>query len=233
MRRIDPSRSVLVYWADLTYHEAALLADDDAKHLAQPVAIALDEFNTVLKLDLDTRRSVLKANAKASVADVHLDEGIRKLHSATLFLVNQVRKQPEFKSLFSETIDKVVRYALKRQVEVADKLIETLGLKIYSDEFRNAHVGGLQTLVTSGRAVLGEVRTAELGRTEARLDIRAWKDDVNAIRLANYGALVAIAAKSGRTKDWADAFFLSAKASSTDDDEDSAEAPTEPAAPTG
>ncbi len=230
MRRIELSRAILVFWADLTYHEAALLADDDAKHLAAPVSQALDDFNTIFELDLESRRAVLKANAKGSVVDVHLDGGIRKLHSAALFLVGQNRKRDEFKTLFSETIDKVVRFALKRQVEVAAKLVENLGLKIYTDEFRAAHVGSLESLIASGNAVLGEIRTAALGRTEARLDIRAWKDDVNAIRLANYGELLAIAAKSGRSKDWAEAFFLNTKSSATDGDEslddESAEDPT-------
>jgi hypothetical protein len=154
---------------------------------------------------------------------VHLDEGIRKLHSATLFLVDQVRKRPEFKSLFSDTVDKVVRFALKRQVDIADKLVETLGLRIYSDEFRSAHAGTLQALISSGRVVLGDVRSAAIARTEARLDIGAWKDDANAVRLANYGELTTIAAKTGRSRDWADAFFLKAKASGVDEDDDGEE----------
>lgn len=229
MRRIDPSRAILVFWADLTYHEAALLADDDAKHLAPPVSKALDDCSAISQLDLESRRAKLKAYAKASVADVHLDERIRKLHSATLYLVDQVRKRVEFTSLFSETIDKVVRFALKRQVEVAEDLVQSLGLKIYSDDFRTAHAGPLQTLISVGRTVLGEVRTAELARTEARLDIRAWKDDANALRLANYGELTAIAARAGRPRDWADAFFLSAKASGAQDDDEAEEASEPPA----
>jgi hypothetical protein len=232
MRRIDPSRSTLVFWADLTFHEGALLADDDAKHLAPPISKALDDFNTIFQLDLDTRRGVLRANAKASVADVHIDGRIRKLHSAALFLVDQARKRPEFSNLFSESIDKVVRFALKRQVEVADKLIETLGLKLYSDEFRSAHAAPLQSLVTAARTILGEVRTAEIARTEARIDIRAWKDDANAVRLANYGELTTIAAKSGRSRDWVEAFFLNTKASGSDGDDDIEEQAPENNSPT-
>lgn len=232
MRKIDPARAILVFWADLTYHEAALLADDDAKHLAPAVSKALDDFDAVFKIDLDTRRGVLKANAKSSVADAHLNERIRKLHSAALFLVNQVRKRPEFNSLFSESIDKVIRFALKRQVDVAEKLVETLGLKIYSDDFRTAHVGALQTLVTKGRTILGEVRSAELARTEARLDIRAWKDDVNALRLANYGELTTIAATTGRQKDWVEAFYLDVKSTPAENDDDADAETADTPAPT-
>jgi len=211
MRRLDPSRAVLFFWADLVFHEAALLADDEAKHLAVPVANLLTEFESVFKLDLDTRRALLQNSARASVADSNLDTAIRALHNAALFLVGQDRTKAEFKTLFSSPISKVVSYALKRQVEVADKLVENLGLKLYTDAFKSPHLNQLQTLISKGKTILASIRSAALSRTEARLDIRAWKDDANAIRLANYGELLAIAAKTGRKKDWAEAFFLSAR----------------------
>jgi hypothetical protein len=122
---------------------------------------------------------------------------------------------------------------LKRQVEVATKLVENLGLKIYTDEFRAAHLGSLETLIASGNGVLGQIRTAALGRAEARLDIRAWKENVNALRLANYGELLAIAAKSGRSKDWAEAFFLNTKSSATDGDDELDDESAENPAPGG
>ena len=213
MRRIDPSRAVLVFWSDLVYHEAALLADDETKHLAAPVTKALADFDTILKLDLDTRRNDLKASAQASIADAHLNEALRQLHSATLFLVRQDRKRDEFKTLFSESIDKVIRYALKRQIEVTADIIDKLGLKLYADDFKTKHVGPLQSLIDHGKTILDVVRTAALARTDARIDIRAWKDDVNAIRLANYGELIAIAGRTERKRDWTETFFLSAKTS--------------------
>jgi hypothetical protein len=229
MRQIDLSRAVLVFWADLIFHEAALLADDHAKHLATPVSDALDEFNTILKLDLDTRRGELKAGARASVADAHLNDALRKVHNATLFLVSQDRKKPEFKTLFSESIDKVIRYALKRQIDVAAEIVAKLALKIYTDDFRTTHVGLLTPLINHGQGIVEEVRGAALARTEARLDVRAWKENVNAIRLANYGELVAIAGRTGRKKDWAEAFFLSNKPTpeADDDAQDDSDAPAE------
>ncbi|HMY19670.1 MAG TPA: hypothetical protein PKA58_25265, partial [Polyangium sp.] len=78
--------------------------------------------------------------------------------------------------------------------------------------------GPLQALIGGARTVLGEVRSAEIARTDARLDIRAWKDDVNAILLANYGELVTLAAKAGHSRDWADAFFMSHKRADNDDE---------------
>lgn len=229
MRRIDLSRAVLVFWADLTFNEAALLADEEAKHLAPPVTQALEEFNTILKLDLDTRRGELKAGARASIADAHLNDALRKLHNATLFLVAQDRKKPEFKTLFSESIDKVIRFALKRQIDVAADIVGKLALKIYTDDFRTSHVGSLTPLINQGKGIVEEVHGAALARTEARLDVRAWKENVNAIRLANYGELISIAGRTGRKRDWADAFFLSNKTTpdADENEQDDSDAPAE------
>lgn len=223
MRRLDPSRAILVFWADLTFHEAALLADNEAKHLAAPVTQVLTEFETVFKLDLDSRREVLKTAAQASIADNNLDGGIRGLHSGALFLVKQDRSRDEFKTLFKDNIGRVVRFALKRQVEVAEDLVQKLGMKMYADEFKTPHVAALQGLIDAGKNVLGAVRAASIGRTEARLDIRAWKDNANAVRLANHGELLALAAKAGRKKDWAEAFFLSAENAPDASDEEAAD----------
>lgn len=223
MRRLDPSRTVLVFWADLTFHEAALLADAETKHLAAPVTQVLAEFETVFKLDLDSRRESLKASARASIADRNLDGGIRDVHSAALFLVKQDRAQNEFTTLFSDNIGRVVRFALKRQIEVAEQLVQKLGVKLYSDEFKKTHTAALQGLVDAGKGILAAVRAASISRTEARLDIRAWKDNVNAVRLATYGELLALAAKKGNKKDWAEAFFLSAENAPERDDDDAEE----------
>jgi hypothetical protein len=47
--------------------------------------------------------------------------------------------------------------------------------------------------------------------------------------LANYGELVAIAGRTGRKRDWAEAFFLSNKTSpeNEDDQQDDSDAPDE------
>jgi len=224
MRRTDPKRAVLYFWSDLTFHEAALLAEEDAKHLVPVVTQSIEDFYKILKLDLDTRRAILQASAQASIADINLDGGIRGLYNAALFLAGQDRKRAEFSTLFSGPISAVIRYALKRQLEVAEEIVQKLGLKIYTDEFRSPHLAKLSALITKGKSIVAAKRTAEFNRTEARLDIRAWKDDANAVRLANYGELLAIAAKTGRGKDWAEAFFLSPSTGPTEIED---EAPVE------
>jgi len=87
--------------------------------------------------------------------------------------------------------------------------------------------------LNAGSTVLKQVRSAALARTEARLDIRAWKDDANAVRMANHGELLALAARTGRNKDWVEAFFLSARNAPVELDETPEGETSEDEPPTG
>lgn len=112
-----------------------------------------------------------------------------------------------------------VRHALKRQVEVARDLLDKLSLSLYPPEFRTAQVAALEPLVTQGAAVIEAQRKAELARAGGRLDVRAWKEGANAVRLSIYAALLGMAAQNGRGKAWAEAFFKkNSSASQRDDD---------------
>jgi hypothetical protein len=200
-----------------------LLAQEDTKDIAAIITPVLDEFPATLKLDLDSRRAVIGANARAFVADTALDEGLRGLFSRVLALVNQNRKRDEFKTLFSSHIGDVVRHALKRQLEVTSEIVKKLALKIFPDDLRTEQTKALNALIERGKAVLADTQTAAVSRVEARLDIQTWKQEANAAQLTAYGQLLAIAAKSGRNKAWAEGFFPKAGTASGAAEEETSE----------
>jgi hypothetical protein len=232
MRTIPLSHSIVVFWEDLIFLEAALLADDETRTLAAPVTPLIDEFTLTFQRDLETRRTLIQANARASVADARLDLGIRGLFSATLHLVGQNRKRVEFATLFKTHIGAVVRHALKRQIEVARELRGKLSLPHYAAEFRATHEAALAPLVARGVEVLEEQRQAELTRVGGRLEVRAWKEEANAVRLSIYASLLSLAAQTGRGKAWAEAFFPRKNAAAADGGEE-AETEAEPAGDAG
>jgi hypothetical protein len=220
MRTIPLSRATLDFWEDLVFLEAALLAEDETRELAAPVTAAIQEFMGTLLRDLESRRALIQSSARLSVTDARLDFGIRGLFSGTLHLVGQNRKRVEFTTLFSTHIGAVVRHALKRQVEVARDLLDKLLLPHYPEEFRTAQVAALRPLITRGAQVLEEQRQAELARVNGRIDLRTWKEEANAVRLSVYAALLALAAQTGRGKQWPEVFFKppSGTRNSADDD---------------
>lgn len=207
MRKIPTSASVLTFWQQLVFVEAALLADDETAPLAVVITPVLDEFPAILQKDLDTRRTVIQASARAFVADAGLDDTIRGLFSAVLALVQQNRKRQEFTTLFSSHIGDYVRHALRKQIDVAKDLVDKLALKLYSDDLRTPHTKALNAYIKRGNAVLEEVRKAAMSRAGGRVDIGAWKDEANAACLTVYGQLLAIAGKTKRNKAWAEGFF--------------------------
>jgi hypothetical protein len=221
MRTIPTSRSILAFWEDLIFLEAALLADEETQALAAPVTAQITAFMQTLQRDLDTQRVVIQSSARTSVADARIDLGIRGVFSATLHLVGQNRKRPEFTTLFSTHIGAVVRHALKRQVEVARDLLDKLLLDQYPAAFRSAQILALQPLIAGGTQVIEEQRQAELARVGGRIELRTWKEEANAVRLSMYASLLSLAAQTGRGKQWAEVFFKPQSATrSSDDDED-------------
>ncbi|MFO7563054.1 MAG: hypothetical protein R6X02_10465 [Enhygromyxa sp.] len=207
MRAIPPGRSILHYWAELTYLEAALLAEEETAPFAAPVTTMLEEFDAITKRDLDTRRAIIQAYARSSVADTNLDEALREVQANTLHLVRQDRSRKEYKTLFPAALTGLIRHALARQVVVAHEFVERLGLSLFDAEFRKAQVTLLDPQIARGEAVLVERKEAELGRVEARIEIETWKEEVNAVRMSVYAQLLTIAAKHKRKRAWAETFF--------------------------
>lgn len=207
MRVLDTTNGLLSFWQQAVFTEAALLAHPDTRALAAPFTALLDDFQRLLGADLATRRASLQAQARTVIGDKNLDDGIRKLHSDTLSETTQDREHQVFAALFDSDIGATIRFALARQIDVAEALIDKLGLSIIPETLKG-HSAKIGALVATGKEILAGRRAAARARAEANLDTKSWKEDVNAARLTVYGALLGIAAKSHRQKAWAEAFFM-------------------------
>lgn len=227
MRAIGMGSSIFVYWSALVYVEAALLADDATKDLAAPITETLDDFAKLLQLDLETQRGKIRAAARSAVADGQIDTGIRALFSSVLHLVGQDRKRPELKTLFPTTIGDAVRFALRKQIDVAAGLVEKLKFKYYPDALRDEHTKSLNSSIKHGRAVVKELVDAEIARGHARIDIQEWKTEANKTLRSVYGQLVDLGAQNGRSPKWADMFFPKNPATVADEEDPSEDAKPE------
>lgn len=207
MRVIDTKFSLISFWQQLVFTEAALLAHPDTAAMAAPFTTLLESFQELHGADLKTRRAVLQAQARAVIGDQNLDDGVRRLHSDTLSELLQDRSHAIFKALFSSDIGSTVRFALARQIPVVQQIVGNLALSIIPASLK-PHIAKLEALITAGQEALAKRTEAAFGRTEANLGAAAWKDDVNAVRLTSYGALLGVAAKTRRPKAWAESFFM-------------------------
>ncbi len=219
MRVIDTKFSLISFWQQLVFTEAALLAHPDTAALAAPFTTLIEAFQAVHGADLKTRRTVLQAQAHAVIADQNLDDGVRKVHSDALSEVVQDRSHAIFKALFKSDIGATVRFALARQIPVVQQLVTDLALSIIPASLK-PHIAKLESLIEAGQQVLTKRKETAFERTEANLNAMTWREDVNAVRLTTYGALLGIAAKTRRPKAWAESFFMQSSASNENIDVD-------------
>jgi hypothetical protein len=208
MRAIPLDRSLDLFWDDLVYLEAALLVAGETEALAAAIAAHLALYEGLVAHERGARRTALQASARARIADAGIDDRLRALHSSLLYRSRQDHRAPAVTAVFPNGVAEAVRHALPRQVEVTEDIVRTLGLSHYDDALRAEHVPALTAAVQAGRAALEKRRGAELGRAEARLEVQGWKEEANALRLATYSQLLALAARTHRPRGWADAFFL-------------------------
>jgi hypothetical protein len=207
MQTLSKGSSAQVYWEDLVFLEAALLASPDTAALAGAVTEVLAEYEGLQARKLAVRRAQLQARARASVADAMLDGGLRSLRNAALFLVQHRRDDPAYRALFKGTLEDEIKHALRRQVEVAQQKVDALSLQLFDEAFRQANRPGLMALVEQGRAVLQSGREASFAAADHKLTEDAWKEEVAAVRQAVYGQLMTLGAQKGLGKKWAEAFF--------------------------
>jgi hypothetical protein len=214
-----------VYWEDLVYVEAALLASDETIPIAAAVTATLEEFAAVSQRDLDTRRALIQTRARSSVADANLDDALREVHANTLHLVRQDRTRKEYTTLFPGALTGLIRHALAKQIIAGREFITRLGLSVFETVFRDTQVGLLEPKIAKGEAVLEERKNAEFDRVEGRIDIETWKEEVNAVRMSVYAELLKLAAKTKRKRSWVESFFPSTSARSTRAEASVGEAP--------
>lgn len=218
MRVLPEDWAIDIFRDDLVYLEASLLADERTEDLAPAVGAAIAELEAVSKGGPAVQRAVVQASARAARADANLDDCLRSAHSALLAEARQDRSHPVFRAVWPAPIHEVVRHALQRQVDVAQKIADKLSLSPVPDAIRDKHRPLLESAIARGQAALAARRDAELARMHHRVDEVAVKQEVNAVRLSVYSALLLRASSSRAAKAWADSFFAATKRSSGEED---------------
>ena len=207
MRAQPLDLSLLAYWEELVYLEAACLARPETAHLAAEVAAELDSWQPLFQADLARRRADAKMRASVAMADLGLDMGIRATYNALLGAAGQNRKAPAFADVFKATLGVLIAPGLRKQIDVAADIIKRLALDAVPTALRDGHVAILTALVTTGKVALDVRDNADVDRVRHRRSTTDWKQAVNAVRLGVYAELLKIGVANGHGKAYAEAFF--------------------------
>jgi hypothetical protein len=193
-------------WEDLTFTEARLLGDANAKDFAPIFTELRQRTESVRSGQLDTRREEVVAQAVVSAADNALDDCVHDLDLALKHLVAGDTASPRYRRYFSAAPSSLIRMGLESELGRVRAWPDSLSSE---GEAALKDLGSrLRTLVVQGDAALEGRRKAGAQRSDHRVRfIASLIDDINNARLSLYGSLARKAAELHLPRDWPERFF--------------------------
>jgi len=193
-------------WADLTFTEARLLGDPNARELAPPFTQLRQRTEEVRGGQFGTWREEVVAQAAVTAADDALDDWVHDLDVALKHLVAGDTESPRYRRYFSAAPSLVIRMGLETQLGRVRAWADSLSSEKEAE--LKALGERLRTLVAQGDAALEGRRKAAALRSDHRVrSIASLIDDINNARLSLYGNLARKAAELRLPRNWPDRFF--------------------------
>lgn len=218
MRQIPLTSSLLVYLEEVEFSEGALSAHDHTKELAALFRDEILSWELMFKGYREARRAIVRADARVSVCNHDLDDATTRFSHVVLAEVAGDRKSTLFRRFFPKAPSELIRLPLRKQCEHTRDLM----LKELAALPDTSRLKPFQAILAekAKRALdaLDDRAKVRAERASVAYDIEEWKDGINRLRLSTYAALLQIAAERNLGKSFAESFFRSPKAASTDID---------------
>lgn len=186
--------------------EALAARGDDAElgSLARRLQPLVDDHDAIESDGRALRRAVIRATARAHVADAALDAGIAAFARDLLALGDASQR---YQGYFIDGHDDVIAMGLDSEVPVVTLIVAKLDADADAPASLRAHLEPLRTALRAGNAALADRSDAyaDAGRHEARRV--AWAETVAAALRSARRALVGVATNRGYAPTWVDTFF--------------------------
>ena len=193
-------------WADLTFTEARLLGDANAKELAPAFTELRQRVEIVRSGQRDIWRDEVVAQAAVNAADDALDDCVHDLDVALMHIVSGDTTAPRYRRYFPVAPSSIIRMGLESELGRVRAWVDSLMSE--SEEALKALGARLHTVVALGGAALESRRKAGAQRSDHRVrSIAVLIDDINNARLSLYGTLARKAAELRLPRNWPDRFF--------------------------
>lgn len=199
-------------WEDLTFTEARLLGDANAKEFAPTFTQLRQRVEEVRTGQLGTWREEVVAQASVTAADDALDDWVRDLDLALKNIVAGDTGSPRYRRYFAIAPSSIIRMGLESELGRVRAWVESLASE---NEAELKTLGQrLRALVAQGDAALENRRKAAAIRSDHRVrSIASLIDDINNARLSLYGSLAGKAAELHLPRNWPERFFQHASRS--------------------
>src|SRR5690554_6812837 len=209
MNILNVEYSLEVFWDELVFVSARLEAEPAVKNLAAPVNEHLAKYEVLASAGRDLRRSGVLTKAQAKTAEARVEAHLVEVSSATLYEVKQQRKDLRYSMLLKMNMTEFGRLNFTALKDEVLQMKTVLKLPQYSDTFRDAQNQVLDQILAEIDTSQESQKAFEERELFHRVDLKAWKDMANTIRLSVYGELVKM--PGVRSKVWARGFFLPPK----------------------
>jgi hypothetical protein len=205
IRMIETDESLDEVWDMLTWEEARLLKDENAKDLAPEVSEHLERWAQVNAGQRAAWRAEIIAAAGVSAGDDELDDTIDEIDSHLLH-IERDRTALRYKRYFKRPRGEIVRYGLESQLGIVREWVTSL-LTEPEDVLKSLGTR-LQANVAAGDADIEARRVSATRTADQRIrEIVRFIDDVNAARRTRYGVLIQRAEARNLATDWPLRFF--------------------------
>jgi hypothetical protein len=194
VRMLRDDQSLDSAWADLTFTEARLPGDANAKEFAPTFTQLRQRLEEVRGGQHGTWREELVAQAAVSAADDALDDWVHDLDVALPHLVAGDTQSPPYRRYFATVPSALIRMGLESELGRVRAWPDSLAGE--SDAELKSLADRLRTLIAQGEAALEARRKASAERSDHRVrPIASLIDDLNNARLSLYGNLARKAAE--------------------------------------
>lgn len=206
MNIVPVDRSMDVFWKELFYVKARLKSSPKTEGLVPMVDGLLVLQEDLFRADREVQGELLESQALAqSVEDMMQAETIA-LYLLALTEVQKNKKDPRYEKLIKLKESVFLRMGFSSQREEIMRMKSVLKQSIYDDgDFRTRAFEILDRMVAGLDKAMATSLAAEEKRAQHRVDVEAWKNEANSVRLDIYGELLQLG--GSKAKAWARSFF--------------------------
>lgn len=206
IRTLDTAMALDRVRDELIYTEARQRAAVETGNLAEEMAAMTERVGAIEKEQSERRRQQVLAQAQVDAVDADLDAWVDALAVTLGSITRRNFDDPLWQRYFGNRTPYLLRrLGLESEMQRVRGWARSLQEQQEPDLLELGRK--LEAILVAGDQAVAQRREAIRRRADHRAEIPSLFDDINALRLAHYGALLAIAAETRKDRAWAEGFF--------------------------
>lgn len=210
IRTIPENASLDQIWEEGVFTEARMLKDSNAEDFAPRFGEMVERTETVRAGQYQAWRKEIVAQAGVSAMDDRIDDVVEEVVEQIYTVSGKDRSSPRFRRYSDGPPSAILRLGLESEIKRVEGWPTSLAGE--PEPATKALAPKMEQTIAEGRQALSDRVKSASERADHRVrEIVRLIDDLNALRLSVYGALVQRAVDRGLPRDWPNRFFRRAR----------------------